>query len=373
MTGIEEDPVISDSVVKAVKEWSTEDIDTTVATKTYTRAIGFKIAFIVICTVVLIFVAGYAVTYGAMGIDFLEVYGIIWDHIFGDGSSQYDYVVWNLRLPRVVMGILAGAGLALCGVIMQSVLRNPLADPYTTGLSSGAAFGASLAVALGLTATLGTGSRAFLAFICSLIPIVVILFVTRRSGSSPTVVIMTGMGIMFLLNSMSTFLMLMADPSDMSQLFYWQVGSLSLVKWSSFPYMASMVIVGIIITMFLAKTLNVLATGDESAKSMGVDADNLRLICLILTGLVCASIVSFTGLIGFIGLVVPHILRMIIGSDNRYLIPSSIVFGATLMLAADLVGRMIIYPFVVPVGVVMSFVGGPIFILLILRRSSKAW
>ncbi len=364
-------------VVNTVKEWSFQPCGVAQYSETvvvYNRSIRMKFIFIAACLLVILVVVSYAVTVGAVNIGFFEVYQIIIDHLTGNITSDYDHIVFNMRLPRVVAGIIAGAGLAICGVIMQSVLKNPLADPYTTGVSSGASFGATMAMTLGLAAFAGDGSVVILAFVFSLVPTVIIAMMSKFANASPTTVVMAGIGVMYLFNALTTVMMLWANSSDLNRIFYWQTGSLALIDgWESLPVMFGVVLVGLIISMILSGKLNVLATGDDSAKALGINADRMRIFTLVLTGVVSAAIVSYTGLIGFVGLVTPHIVRMFIGADNRYLIPASAIFGAALMIIADVIGRVVIYPSALPVGVVMSFIGGPFFLWMILRRNSNAW
>ncbi len=374
---IESDRILSEDVVNSVKEWSddsADDIGLYETVKQFNATLRFKLIFIILCAAAIIIATSFAVTVGALDIAFLDVYKIIIDHLMDNITSEYDYIVWNVRLPRVVAGILGGAGLAVCGVIMQSVLKNPMADPYTTGVSSGAMFGATIGMTLGIAAALGSNSVVILAFIFSLVPTLLIAGMSKFANTTPTTVIMAGIGIMYIFNAFTTVLMLNADSSDLNRIFYWQTGSLSLISgWSAIPVMFTLVILGILVSMFLSGKLNVLATGDDSAKALGINADRMRLICLLLVGFVSAAIVSYTGLIGFVGLVCPHIVRMFIGADNRYLIPACALFGGALMLIADVIGKIIIAPSVLPVGVVMSFIGGPVFLWMVLRRSDKAW
>ncbi|MBR4244995.1 MAG: iron ABC transporter permease [Candidatus Methanomethylophilaceae archaeon] len=374
---LEQDIILSQDVISSVREWNTpatEDSGLSETVSKFNSTIRRKILFIVACAVIIVLVTSFAVTVGALDIGFLEVYQIIIDHITGNVTSEYDYIVFDHRLPRVIAGILGGAGLAICGVIMQSVLKNPLADPYTTGVSSGAAFGATIGMSIGMASFLGDSALVVLAFVFSLVPTAVIAMMSRFSNASPTTVIMAGIGIMYIFNAFTTVLMLWMDSSALNKIFYWQTGSLALIDgWNSFPVMFTVVMAGIIITMLISGKLNVLATGDDSAKAMGINADRMRLLTLILTGVVSAAIVSFTGLIGFVGLVTPHIVRMFIGADNRYLVPACALFGAALMLIADIIGRVIIAPSSLPVGVVMSFIGGPVFLWMVLRRNSSAW
>ena len=374
---IESDRILSEDVVNSVKEWSddsADDLGLYETVKQFNATLRFKLIFIILCAAAIIIATSFAVTVGALDIAFLDVYKIIIDHLMDNITSEYDYIVWNVRLPRVVAGILGGAGLAVCGVIMQSVLKNPMADPYTTGVSSGAMFGATIGMTLGIAAALGSNSVVILAFIFSLVPTLLIAGMSKFANTTPTTVIMAGIGIMYIFNAFTTVLMLNADSSDLNRIFYWQTGSLSLISgWSAIPVMFTLVILGILVSMFLSGKLNVLATGDDSAKALGINADRMRLICLLLVGFVSAAIVSYTGLIGFVGLVCPHIVRMFIGADNRYLIPACALFGGALMLIADVIGKIIIAPSVLPVGVVMSFIGGPVFLWMVLRRSDKAW
>jgi iron complex transport system permease protein len=185
--------------------------------------------------------------------------------------------------------------------------------------------------------------------------------------------IMFGIGLMYIFNAFTTVLMLWSSPEDLAAVYQWQVGSLAKVDWDDIPYMLAVVIPGAIIIQFLSGKLNVLATGDDNAKALGINPHHMRILLLGLTGLISAAVVSFTGIIGFVGLVTPHIVRIFIGADNRYLIPASALFGGMLMVVADLLGRSIIPDATLPVGVVMAFIGGPTFIWLLLRKGNKAW
>lgn len=339
----------------------------------YMRNRMWKFVFVFICLIAIILVAGYTVTIGSVAISFVEAYETIWNHITGNIiDTRFDYVVWDLRMPRVIGGIFAGAGLAVCGVVMQNALKNPLADPYTTGVSSGGSLGATLTVTL-LGAGLGSTTGVIGAFVFALIPVAIMILITKMKDASPTTMIMAGIGIMYVFNAITTMLMMSAEAQTMQAIYNWQVGTLDILKWDHIPVLLIVSIVGIIISMFISGKLNVLATGDESAKAMGINADSLRIWCLILVGIVSAAIVSFTGLIGFVGLVAPHITRLFIGSDNKFLIPAAAVFGGMLMIVADAIGRVILFPEVIQVGVIMAFIGGPVFLALLLGSKRKMW
>jgi iron complex transport system permease protein len=213
----------------------------------------------------------------------------------------------------------------------------------------------------------------FLAFLFSMIPVAVILLITKISNGSPITIVMTGIGIMYVFNALTSIIRLVAGGTAMSALDNWLMGDAQLVGWGDLPLMVIVTVAGIALSMYLASRINVLSTGDENAKAMGINADKLRIICLIITAVVSAGIISFTGLIGFVGLVCPHIVRMFTGADNKFLIPASAAFGSVLMVVAHMIGKLIIAPTLVPVGIIMSCVGGPVFIWLVIRKNSSAW
>ena len=370
------DTRLSKSVIDAVNSWDepvSDDAGLGATINYYMRNRMWKFVFVFICLIAIILVAGYTVTIGSVAITFVEAYETIWNHITGNIiDTRFDYVIWDLRMPRVIGGIFAGAGLATCGVVMQNALKNPLADPYTTGVSSGGSLGATLTVTL-LGAGIGSTTGVIGAFVFALIPVGLMILITKMKDASPTTMIMAGIGIMYVFNAITTMLMMSAEAQTMQAIYSWQVGTLDILKWDHIPILVSISIVGIVISMFISGKLNVLATGDESAKAMGINADSLRIWCLVLVGIVSAAIVSFTGLIGFVGLVAPHITRLFIGSDNKFLIPAAAVFGGMLMIVADAIGRIVLFPEVVQVGVIMAFIGGPVFLALLLGSKRKMW
>lgn len=378
----------SRSVRRAADIWCSEDVtseDRKEAVAAYHTSTVRKIVFIVICAVIAVVVAGISMGSGVLEIGFFESYGIVWNHIIGYdpgiyviGDRIYNYalidsIVWGERLPRIVMGLIAGAGLAVGGCVMQSILKNPLADPYTTGISSGAGFGASLAVTAGFTLIAGSYGLVVNAFVFALIPMVVIVLVSKMKNGSPTTMIMAGIAVMYIFNAFTTVLKLLADPDDLSSLYSWQVGTLSGITWENIPVVLVVVLAGTIAVQFLSAKINILSTGDDSAKAMGMNVGRLRIGLLVIVSLMVAAIVSFTGLIGFVGLVAPHIARIFVGSDNRYLVLSSVAFGAALLVLADLIGRSAIAGMSLQVGVVTAFIGGPVFLYLIVKQRKTDW
>ncbi len=369
---------LSPRVVHNVEEWISDidSIQNVAIFDDYRKYVLRKWLFIVGCIIVAIIVTGIALTIGPYDIQFVQCYEILWNHLTGnyEEGDLLDYIVVDLRMPRIVLGIIAGAGLAVCGVAMQSTLMNPLADPYTTGVSSGASFGATLAITMGATVgSLGNYGLIVNAFIFSLIPTLLIVSVAKMKNASPTVMIMAGIAVMYIFNALTTVMMLWANPNDMAEVYRWQVGSLTKGSWSHIPIVLAVVAAGIVVIQLLSRKLNVLSTGDDNANSMGVDASRLRTVNLVIVSLVAAAVVSFTGLIGFVGLVSPHMVRMVIGPDNRYLVIGSAAFGAAMLILADLVGRTIIAPAVLEVGVITAFLGGPVFLWLMMKKNSEIW
>lgn len=338
----------------------------------YRRSKMLKFAFIGGCVLLSFLAVGYSLTVGTYSISFIETYQTIWNHLCGNiVDANNDLVVWTWRFPRIMTGILAGCGLAVAGAVMQTILRNPLADPYTTGLSSGASFGATLAVGLGVSVA-GFGYAIVAnAFIFSLVPMAIIILVSKMKSSSPTTMVMAGIAVMYIFNAINTMVRLRLDPDTQSYLYSWSVGSISGTSWDEVGIMAIITVIGVVALMLLSRRLNVMSTGDETSRSLGVDPGKMRLISLGLVSLLTAGIVSFTGLIGFVGLVCPHVARMFVGSDNRYLIPASAAFGMVLVLAADLAGRLL-FSSTMQVGVITAFIGGPLFLYLIIAQKKGA-
>ncbi len=352
-------------------EFSSEDMK-----EQYHSYILRKILFIILCFILVIILGGYALTIGGREIAHLDVYRILWEHLNGAeyprGTSEWwdDYIVWEIRLPRVLMAIIAGISLSVCGVAMQSMLKNPLADPYTTGMASGAVFGAVVAIVLGMSFTTAMGMYGIVgnAFIGGLIPALVIITISKFVRTTPATLILAGIALSYMFNALKTLLLITTNEENIQEAYIWQIGSVQDAVWADIPLMFAMTVIGSIFLLSTSRQLNLLTLGDDSARSLGLDASQFRTVCLILLSLMIASIVSFTGIIGFVGLVAPHMVRMILGADNRFITPASMALGATLILAADVVGRTIVAPGELPVGIIMSFIGAPIFLYLIIRQ-----
>ena len=351
--------------------------------KEYKRYRKRRVCFVLICLLLAFLFLGLSIYVGARNIDFIEVYELLYNHIIGTvyppGSSEYvsDFIVWNVRLPRTLFALVAGAGLAVGGAVMQNVMNNPLADPYTTGISSGACFGVAVAVILGIsvsiTSQLANLGVVFNAFIFALIPMAMIIIIAPRNNKSPATLILSGIAISYIFNALTTVLMMSTDAETLAVVYKWQVGSLSDITMQSLPLMCAINIAGIIFAVYSSNKLNVLTLGDDSAKSLGLNANNMRIACLMVISFMVASVVCYAGVISFIGLISAHIVRSIIGSDNKFVIPASAAFGALFMISANILVRYLSPSDSIPVGVMLSFIGAPIFLFLIIKQKKAVW
>ena len=287
-------------------------------------------------------------------------------------SGRSSAIIWQLRLPRIVMAVLVGGGLAVAGAVFQAILKNPLASPYTLGIASSAGFGAVAAIVFG-GSLYGQYLVAGSAFFFSLMASFLILGIARFKSTSPEVMILSGIAIMFLFSSLSSFLQYMGTVEQVHEIVFWFFGSLTKVGWQDITVAAVMIILPIPFLLKLSFDFNLLAAGDESAKALGVNVTGIRTAGVILASLITAASICFTGVIGFIGLVAPHIARMILGSDHWYLLPSSALIGAILVLAADTAGRTCWAPQVIPLGIVTSFIGVPFFFYLLMKKKKAYW
>ncbi len=310
---------------------------------------------------------------GPFRISFIDVYRLIFDRLgnWDQPMSIEMKVVWDLRMPRVLTALFVGIGLAFAGAAMQSMMKNPLADPYTTGISSGAALGATLAITLGLYLIPGNYGVVINAFVFALIPAGFIILMSTFRKPSPAMIILAGISLMYIFNAVQSYLMLVADPDAASSVLAWTAGSLNKAAWDNVPIVAGISILGGIGLMYMARILNTMNSGDAYSKSIGIDINKARIVVLVVISLMAAGIVSFTGVIGFIGLVGPHIARMFVGSDNKVLIPAAGLMGAAIMLLADSLVQIV--DATLPVGIITSILGGPVFMFLIIRQKKEVW
>ncbi len=317
----------------------------------------------------------YSISVGAVAIPPQEVL----QTLMGESiSTRWDSIIWNIRLPQALAAIVAGAGLSVAGVVMQSILRNPIASPFTLGISNAGAFGAAFSlVVLGTGKLQSTVANAIIinnpylttivAFLFCLLATGVILLISRIRGASPEVMVLAGVALSSLFTAGTMFLQYFADDTQLAAVVFWTFGDVGRVNWLELEIMTTIVLLAIIFFIANRWNYNAIDAGDETAKGLGVNVERIRLIGMVVAALVSAAIVAFVGVIGFVGLICPHMVRRVIGDDQRYLIPGSILFGGVLLLASDTAARLIISPYVLPVSVLTAFMGAPAFIYLLLK------
>ncbi len=292
--------------------------------------------------------------------------------IFGmSADRKINLVVRNNRLPRILTAILAGGGLGLAGCVLQAVLRNPLASASTLGVSQGATFGAAFAiVVLGMGSTTGIGIP-LCAFLGSIAVALVILGLSKFRQVSPEGIVLAGVAISSMFTGATTLIQYFADEVQLSTLVFWTFGDLGSTGWKDLGGMVVMVAILCVYCICHRWDYNALLSGEETAISLGVNVKRLTLVNMILCCLCSSVVVSNVGLISFIGLVAPHIVRMVVGNNHVYLIPGSILGGATLLLLGDLFARTVISPVILPIGAITSFLGGPLFLYLLFKGGKK--
>lgn len=288
-------------------------------------------------------------------------------------------IIFNIRLPQALAALLAGAGLAAAGAAMQSILRNPLGSPFTLGLSQAGAFGAAFAVMVmgsgfmqpGQTTMLTivnpwlTTASAFVA--CMLISLVIIAIAGRR-GATPEVMVLSGVALGALCSAGTMFLQYFADDVQLAAMLFWSFGDSGRAGWREVGIMAVMVAAALLFFACNRWNYNAMAAGDETARSLGVRVARVRLLGMIMASAVTACIVSFLGIIGFVGLICPHVVRRLIGDDHRFVMPAAALVGAALLLAADTAARQLLAPHVLPVAVLTAFLGAPAFLSILISR-----
>ncbi|RLF05618.1 MAG: iron ABC transporter permease [Thermoprotei archaeon] len=289
-----------------------------------------------------------------------------------DVNPIYEQIVLATRLPRVLMGCIVGASLSLAGAILQGMFRNPMADPYIIGVSSGAALGAALAIVLGLGFTaLGSATIPAMAFLLAMITLIVVYNLSRVGGKVPVMtLLLSGIAVSIFLSSITSFLSMFAGEK-LHGLYFWLLGSLSVARWSHVIITTPVLIACSIAAMLYARDLNIMLMGEETAITLGVDVESVKLMLIIISALVTSIAVSFTGMIAFVGLIVPHIVRLIVGPDHRVLLPCSTLFGALFLVVCDDIARVALAPTQIPVGVITALAGGPFFIYLLRRRKKE--
>ncbi|MFN2340691.1 MAG: FecCD family ABC transporter permease [Halanaerobium sp.] len=289
-------------------------------------------------------------------------------------SASTAIIIGEIRMPRIILAVIVGAGLAVAGSVFQAIIRNPMVDPYIIGISAGAGTGVMLALFLGIEiAIFNLNSLPAFAFLGAVATVFVVYQLARVGNKLPVLTfLLAGVAVSFILNSLMSFLMVLRTE-NLQQLIYWLMGSLAGTAWADIKMILPYFLTALILIIFYLKDLNILLLGEESAAHLGLNVERTKIILLGAASLMTASVVSVSGSIGFIGLVVPHIARMIIGPDHRRLIPLAALFGASFLLIADTAARTLMAPMELPVGIITALAGGPYFIYLLRNKSKNIW
>ncbi len=342
--------------------------------RTYTSYIRYKKLALVALGLLTLLTALYAVSAGSAGLSIRDVVSTL----LGGGSEKARIIVFNIRLPRIVTAIVAGVGLASVGCAMQSLLRNPLASSSTLGISQGAAFGASFAIIAlnaGVQNSSGPDSVTFsnpylvsiCAFVSAMASTVVILALSKLKNASPQAMILTGVALATMFQGGTTLLQYFAPDVKVAAVVFWTFGDLGRTSWREVAIMTAVVTGALIYFLANRWNFNALQSGETSAKSLGVNVEMTRVVGMFIAALTAAVIVSFIGIINFIGLISPHMVRRVVGGDHRFLLPASALMGAVLLLVSDTFARLVVSPTIIPVGAITSILGGPLFLYLLFR------
>lgn len=331
----------------------------------------------VILLILLILSIGFAVTLGSVDISIKEVYKIIFNKLFvlsGNdtiNSGPVHDVVWLIRLPRIILALSVGMGLSVVGIVMQAIVKNPLADPYILGISSGASLGATMAIMLGVGAIFGSNSIGIAGFLGALIVSILVLVIANIGGRANSVkLLLGGMALSSICSAFSSFIVYFAnDAQGMQKITFWLMGSVAGAKWKDIIFILPIILLGIVFFMTQYRVLNLMLLGDDVAVTLGTDLHKYRHVYLIITSLMIGMLVYSSGMIGFVGLIIPHIVRMIFGTDHKKIIPIAAISGGIFLIWADVLSRTLIDGTEIPIGILISMVGAPCFIWLMIKKT----
>ena len=321
------------------------------------------------------------VSIGATEMPIHEVYDIILDKLFNGGAkiqagafeTSHYKIIWQIRLPRTLFALCVGAGLAISGAAMQSLVLNPIADPYVLGVSSGASAGAAIALLAPIAFLEGQRQTTAFAFIGALSAAFVVYFLAKRAGGGklqPVTLLLAGTAVNAVMGAITSYLVFMArSPEGIAAVYNWQMGAIAAAQWKILPIPAALISVGTIVFTVMGSRFNMMMMGDEDAAAMGLRVRLFRSVMFIVVSIVVASLVSITGIIGFVGLVVPHVVRLFSRtSDNRIIMPMSALFGASYIMWADAYARSVHGAAELPLGIVTAFIGAPFFMFLMIKN-----
>ncbi len=319
----------------------------------------------------------WALSIGTVNLPPDKIYTTVMEQIFGslpiespEHGPVHD-IIWLLRLPRLVLAVFVGMGLSVCGVIMQAVVKNPLADPYILGISSGASLGATAAILLGVGVALGENFVGIAAFIGAFAISLGVLFISNLGGRSNSVkLLLAGMALSAVCGAFSSFIVYFANNKEgMQTIAYWMMGSFAGAKWETLIVISPIVLLSVLFFWSQSRVLNLMLLGDESALTLGTDLHIYRQVYLLVSALIVGFVVYMAGMVGFVGLVVPHVVRMLVGTDHKKLIPVAALTGAVFLVVADGLCRVIIPRTELPIGILISLIGAPCFVYLMVKRT----
>lgn len=328
--------------------------------------------FVFLCFSVLI-----AVTFGSTDISFSKVYEVIMANLpFAQDDSALTSgathdIVMLVRLPRLILAVAVGMGLAVCGVVMQAIVKNPLADPYVLGVSSGASLGATLSVMLGVGASFGSNSIGVMGCVGAFAASMLVLALSNVGGPSNSVkLLLSGMAISAISSAFSSFIIYFANNKEgMMNITFWLMGSLASAKWSSIVIILPLILLCSLFFLTQYRILNLMLLGDEVSITLGTDLTKYRNFYLLVCSIMVGFIVYASGMIGFVGLIIPHVSRILVGTNHKRLLPVSMLMGALLLVWADVLCRIVISGTELPIGVLISMIGAPAFIYLMINKS----
>ena len=318
-----------------------------------------------------------AVTIGPVTIPLARVVGVLMEQlpfldntVTGPLEPSTVSIVWEIRLPRVLLSVLVGAGLSVVGAALQALVRNPLADPYILGISSGASVGAALVIVFGLLSFLGAMALPVAACIGAFVTLLGVFFLARQGNRIPVVrLLLAGIAMSAILSALTSFIMFLS-PQDggVAAVYFWIMGSLSGASWSSLPIPAVVVVGGTVALMVRARSLNLMLMGDDVASTLGLNVSRFRKFLLAISTILTGVVVAVSGAIGFVGLIIPHIVRILLGANHRKLLPVSALVGALFLVWVDVLARMLLAPQELPIGIITALTGGPFFIWLMRKE-----
>ena len=347
-------------------------MDTLLTQITRTTALLIGLSLVLICSALV------SITLGAASLSLAEVSSILGHKLLpswalvtetGEGISKAKQaIIWDIRLPRILLAVLVGAGLALVGTCLQAITRNSMADPYLFGASAGGSLGAVIVI-LHVGLFIGPYSLPLAAFIGALCSMLLVVFIAQQGrGLSQQKLLLTGVAVHFILMSLTNFLIFAGEQKAAGSAMFWMLGGLGMAQWPHLVFPAVVLGLAFMLMMLWSGRLNAMMAGDETAATLGINVNRMRMAVLVVSALVTGVMVAFSGAIGFIGLMVPHLVRMLVGADNRKVLPVSALLGALLLVWADAGARVLIAPQDLPVGIITAMLGGSFFIYLMARK-----